>query len=130
FKPLQLISDLLADYEPIAQQKGLTLSSHIHHIDYSLEGDAEKIQQILSILLSNAIKFTPTGQVSITSQLTHFDHSNRWQIRIKDSGIGIDSRDRKSTRLNSSHVKISYAVFCLKKKKKKSQLTRAYRRHR
>src|SRR5690606_39524726 len=28
-----------------------------------------------------------------------------------------DSRDRKSTRLNSSHVKISYAVFCLKKKK-------------
>src|SRR5690606_40869585 len=29
--------------------------------------------------------------------------------------------DRKSTRLNSSHVKISYAVFCLKKKKKKTK---------
>src|SRR5438874_12504861 len=29
--------------------------------------------------------------------------------------------DRKSTRLNSSHVEISYAVFCLKKKKKKKQ---------
>src|SRR5436309_6203152 len=29
------------------------------------------------------------------------------------------AEDRKSTRLNSSHVKISYAVFCLKKKKKK-----------
>src|SRR5690554_7327879 len=29
------------------------------------------------------------------------------------------SSDRKSTRLNSSHVRISYAVFCLKKKKKK-----------
>src|SRR5437660_4232370 len=29
------------------------------------------------------------------------------------------ARDRKSTRLNSSHVAISYAVFCLKKKKKK-----------
>src|SRR5438874_7441763 len=29
------------------------------------------------------------------------------------------SSDRKSTRLNSSHVEISYAVFCLKKKKKK-----------
>src|SRR5690349_22122277 len=29
-----------------------------------------------------------------------------------------DVRDRKSTRLNSSHVEISYAVFCLKKKKK------------
>src|SRR5690606_41704004 len=31
------------------------------------------------------------------------------------------ARDRKSTRLNSSHVKISYAVFCLKKKKKTSE---------
>src|SRR5690606_39421257 len=31
------------------------------------------------------------------------------------------SRDRKSTRLNSSHVKISYAVFCLKKKNKTKQ---------
>src|SRR5690554_7148852 len=29
--------------------------------------------------------------------------------------------DRKSTRLNSSHVRISYAVFCLKKKKKKQK---------
>src|SRR5690606_39306692 len=31
-------------------------------------------------------------------------------------------QDRKSTRLNSSHVKISYAVFCLKKKKKHARL--------
>src|SRR5690242_20891212 len=30
-------------------------------------------------------------------------------------------RDRKSTRLNSSHMSISYAVFCLKKKKKKDK---------
>src|SRR5690606_4660108 len=39
----------------------------------------------------------------------------------EDSGIGrlafaVNEGDRKSTRLNSSHVKISYAVFCLKKK--------------
>src|SRR5438874_4330217 len=34
---------------------------------------------------------------------------------------GIIDRDRKSTRLNSSHVEISYAVFCLKKKKKKNK---------
>src|SRR6266511_5047984 len=33
---------------------------------------------------------------------------------------GVGAGDRKSTRLNSSHVKISYAVFCLKKKKKKN----------
>src|SRR5690348_18111045 len=36
---------------------------------------------------------------------------------------GIDHRDRKSTRLNSSHPSISYAVFCLKKKNKKQKRT-------
>src|SRR5438874_9101853 len=37
---------------------------------------------------------------------------------------GLRLRDRKSTRLNSSHVEISYAVFCLKKKKKKKNKKR------
>src|SRR3712207_8309024 len=37
------------------------------------------------------------------------------------TGEGIDE-DRKSTRLNSSHANISYAVFCLKKKRKQEQL--------
>src|SRR5690242_21355391 len=37
--------------------------------------------------------------------------------------VGECTRDRKSTRLNSSHMSISYAVFCLKKKKKKKKKT-------
>src|SRR6266498_5654190 len=40
--------------------------------------------------------------------------------REKDAARIRAPRDRKSTRLNSSHVRISYAVFCLKKKKKKA----------
>src|SRR5690349_22684246 len=36
-------------------------------------------------------------------------------------------QDRKSTRLNSSHVEISYAVFCLKKKKKKKKKHQKYK---
>src|SRR5436305_5699558 len=39
-------------------------------------------------------------------------------MRITASALATGSTDRKSTRLNSSHVRISYAVFCLKKKKK------------
>src|SRR5690554_2121529 len=41
------------------------------------------------------------------------------EILLKKAKVsGIKILDRKSTRLNSSHVRISYAVFCLKKKKK------------
>src|SRR3712207_7651150 len=37
---------------------------------------------------------------------------------VGERSLRIDVEDRKSTRLNSSHANISYAVFCLKKKKK------------
>src|SRR3712207_7009622 len=37
---------------------------------------------------------------------------------VRDREAAAEDRDRKSTRLNSSHANISYAVFCLKKKKK------------
>src|SRR5690606_40857293 len=47
-----------------------------------------------------------TPAVSIPKKLFHFE-------------FVFSLLDRKSTRLNSSHVKISYAVFCLKKKKKR-----------
>src|SRR5438445_5306259 len=43
------------------------------------------------------------------------------QQRLRDEPLQIVARDRKSTRLNSSHANISYAVFCLKKKKTKQK---------
>src|SRR5690606_41216202 len=52
-----------------------------------------------------------------TSRLTQKVGSFIKQIKVLNGLIGQHSGDRKSTRLNSSHVKISYAVFCLKKKK-------------
>src|SRR5439155_2213541 len=53
--------------------------------------------------------------------------SGQWGLQSRHVGHGRESRwtgmrDRKSTRLNSSHVAISYAVFCLKKKKKTKRL--------
>src|SRR3989442_9987411 len=41
----------------------------------------------------------------------------RCPFPLREGGGQRPARDRKSTRLNSSHVRISYAVFCLKKKK-------------
>src|SRR5438876_2994120 len=46
------------------------------------------------------------------------------QVHAEAGGLG--RRDRKSTRLNSSHPSISYAVFCLKKKKTKNDNTTPY----
>src|SRR5438045_8376205 len=42
------------------------------------------------------------------------------ELLARELGWTLEYTDRKSTRLNSSHLGISYAVFCLKKKKKKN----------
>src|SRR5437870_10566538 len=52
--------------------------------------------------------------------------SQRRSVR-RDSPRG--KSDRKSTRLNSSHVAISYAVFCLKKKKKKTKKNQPHKKN-
>src|SRR2546430_6518127 len=60
----------------------------------------------------------PMGSVS-QSVVRYFDPPSASSRLYCSADAGItDSRDRKSTRLNSSHSQISYAVFCLKKKKK------------
>src|SRR2546426_7093231 len=49
---------------------------------------------------------------------------NKYKVG-KHFALTIEERDRKSTRLNSSHLVISYAVFCLKKKKKQTNHTKS-----
>src|SRR5256885_6599072 len=49
-----------------------------------------------------------------------------WATASEAGAPGMDCRDRKSTRLNSSHLVISYAVFCLKKKKENHEKHRAH----
>src|SRR5699024_12213371 len=56
---------------------------------------------------------------SLAASVAELDGAESAQLT--ESGFG-QLGDRKSTRLNSSHVSISYAVFCLKKKIKKSKL--------
>src|SRR5690348_17878777 len=51
--------------------------------------------------------------------------SDKFGIASAEFGLADEvNLDRKSTRLNSSHPSISYAVFCLKKKKKKEEMNR------
>src|SRR5690625_812440 len=54
----------------------------------------------------------PADDIEAEWKTTHFDFHS-----IDNNLLKLDILDRKSTRLNSSHVAISYAVFCLKKKK-------------
>src|SRR5687768_18260740 len=63
--------------------------------------------------------------VQISDSHCHFFSARFLEILTKDRRDLPEGEDRKSTRLNSSHGYISYAVFCLKKKKKELEHTRS-----
>src|SRR5207249_12017667 len=65
------------------------------------------------------LTFTPSTTGSETDQITITDNAagSPHIITVTEPVVEGVKVDRKSTRLNSSHVSISYAVFCLKKKK-------------
>src|SRR5438132_7710081 len=72
----------------------------------------DQVNQVMSAALTNGLE--------VTALHNHFfwDTPKKWLCKA------VTSRDRKSTRLNSSHTVISYAVFCLKKKKKNKKHTK------
>src|SRR5690242_21053608 len=72
----------------------------------------------ISVVRVNQIEATPIR--SIGQDEAADNRPERIRARREAFGRGCPDGDRKSTRLNSSHMSISYAVFCLKKKKKKN----------
>src|SRR5438874_10752896 len=74
------------------------------------------LHDALPIFRSPAITFTPAWPW----------FANWWRPSSMRWSKITSAPDRKSTRLNSSHVEISYAVFCLKKKKKKKTNSDSY----
>src|SRR2546427_9331723 len=78
-----------------------------------------------TLFRSIAVAAGPATLLPARRVSTHPATTEEWTKLLED--VSICSRafalleDRKSTRLNSSHSQISYAVFCLKKKKKKKE---------
>src|SRR5690349_24718011 len=76
-----------------------------------------------STLFPYTTLFRSPGQIVVSMKAASLNYRDLLTVIGYGGGFALPlipfSEDRKSTRLNSSHVEISYAVFCLKKKKKK-----------
>src|SRR5438067_13755794 len=75
--------------------------------------------EIYTLSLHDALPILPDDLVARARAVIRRTHGSAGELvpRLRIGDLEIE--DRKSTRLNSSHVSISYAVFCLKKKKKR-----------
>src|SRR2546426_3142419 len=76
--------------------------------------------EIYTLSLHDALPISGVSAVPVTGFVLLPPLLVKTTASLKAAGLtGMKLTDRKSTRLNSSHLVISYAVFCLKKKKKK-----------
>lgn len=87
----ELLQPLLTFFSYQAQQKGLMFMSYTHpDVPDCLHQDAEKIQQILNNLLSNAVRFTESGIIKLHILLKAHQHRTpSLCFRVVDSGTGI-----------------------------------------
>src|SRR2546426_3015202 len=73
-------------------------------------------------LLREILARWPDTAVIVVTAVAEVESAPSWRhaTALSTSATAVTTIDRKSTRLNSSHLVISYAVFCFKKKKKKT----------
>jgi two-component system sensor histidine kinase EvgS len=93
----QLVESVVRVFDGLARQKSLTLVLKLDpRINIDVLVDPLRFKQILSNLISNAIKFTEQGQVKITLQAEDgpTPQQLRVQVTIHDSGIGISDEDQ------------------------------------
>ncbi|MDO3391988.1 ATP-binding protein [Bacteroides sp. ET489] len=85
---LQRISE---EFSRKAVAKALFLQYEHQNSSFVVKGDADKLEQVLANLLTNAIKFTPSGTISLYSKYLE----GKLHIEIKDTGIGMDEETQK-----------------------------------
>lgn len=106
FNPARLVSETADALRPLADKKNLQLTCRIEGPDtnHTYCGDAFRLRQILNNLLTNALKFTEKGGITLSACITP-DH---WlHCRVSDTGCGMSEEERQHifdafTRLKSA----------------------------
>lgn len=94
-----LAQDVQTIFEPLTKEKGLNFSINIQpEVKKIYWGDADRIRQIINNFMSNALKFTHTGKVSLRIFLSEVLTPNidLIGITIEDTGIGLDEEKQKN----------------------------------
>lgn len=104
FNPHELLTNIYNSFLPLAEKKELqlTLKEKLPET-LNLEGDPFRIRQITENLLSNALKFTATGEITLQAEY----HGNQFVLRVSDTGCGMTEKEQEKifkefTRLRSA----------------------------
>ena len=88
----ELFEEVQSELEPIIKRSNLAVSTKVRGAVPSLRSDRQKVKQIVLNLLSNALKFTPAGSVTMTA--SYDSRLRQVAIVVKDTGVGIPLDDQ------------------------------------
>ena len=93
----RVLDDLVKTFSPVAQTQGLRFEARAaEHAPERIETDAQRLGQILKNLLSNALKFTATGAVSLhVAPGTGQTGDDTVRFEVQDTGIGISEHQKE-----------------------------------
>ena len=92
FRIPQLVEEVMSELEPIIRRSNLTVRASMPRSLPVFKSDRQKVKQIVLNLLSNALKFTPSGTVTITAESDRKTRSVA--IAVTDTGVGIAQDDQ------------------------------------
>jgi two-component system sensor histidine kinase BarA len=96
FSLRETLDEVIVLLAPSAHEKGLELTLDVHNdVPEQVIGDSLRLQQIITNLLGNAIKFTETGNIDIRVELRgQQERQMELEVQIHDTGIGISERQQ------------------------------------
>jgi two-component system sensor histidine kinase/response regulator len=97
FDPAALVAGAVNLLRGSARNKGLALHSHVSlHVPKAVRGDPTRLRQILINLIGNAIKFTSSGEVTVSTSVERDDGGSVvLAFAVSDSGIGVSTKARE-----------------------------------
>ncbi len=87
----KIISSVLDAMKSSALEKGITLSQDPHPDSLTITVDGKRFYQALTNLVSNSIKYTKSGSITISLE----ERDDRIELRVKDTGMGISAENQK-----------------------------------
>ena len=94
FSPRGVLEDIVSLMSKNAHLKQLEFIYDVDRLPESLLGDAFKVKQLLSNLLSNALKFTNYGHIKLQAKvIEQTEHQVKIEFKVQDTGIGISPSD-------------------------------------
>ncbi len=92
FEVPELVNEVMSELEPIIKRSALRVTAKMPKTLKPVKSDRQKVKQIVLNFLSNALKFTPSGTVTIAAS---YDEHKRWiAISVQDTGLGIAREDQ------------------------------------